>query len=75
MYQINRLHALNLHNVIYQLYVSKAGGKEDYQVLVKRLMNEAEMAASVHVCLYSEYVFQAYLYSYLIISLISKLPD
>lgn len=61
MYQINRLHALNLHNVMYQLYVSKAGGKEDYHVLVKRLMNKPEMAAYVRVFLYSEDIFQAYL--------------
>ena len=61
MYQINRLHALNLHNVMYQLYVSKAGEKEDYQGLVKRLMNKPEMPTSVRLCLYSEDIFQAYL--------------
>lgn len=27
MYQINTLHTLNLHNVMFQLYLSKAGGK------------------------------------------------
>lgn len=56
MYQINRLHALNLHNVIYQLYVSKAGGEEDYQVLVKRLMNKPEMA-HLYMCFYIQNMY------------------
>lgn len=54
------LYALNLHSVIYQLCVNKAGGKKkDYKVLVKRLTNKPEMRASVGVCLYPVNLFQA----------------